>query len=271
MQGYVSSLPPVANWGRGEMHGVLMYRYKNTRVLAECKSNLYSTCMAILQITDRWKQAYPGAVVGILAMRGATNPPSVAAIDDLKRKKEEELRSKFAGQDRAALKKIDRMQAYESYYGKFDKTYHVLLQLESIALKGKPIASVGSLVQVMFVAEVGNMLLTAGHDLDRMSLPLTLDIAQGTESYLLYNGKPQTPKAGDMVISDTLGITSSILHGPDQRTRIQSSTTNVLFAAYAPAGIGTEAMKRHLEDIRDGVLLIAPKATTETLEVHVAE
>ena len=227
--------------------------------------------MTLLHVTDRWKQTYPGSVVGILAMRGVTNPRSVPAIDDMKRKREEELRTRFAGQDRAALKELPTMQAYEAYYGTFDKTYHVLLQLESIALKGKPIASVGSLVQVMFVAEVGNMLLTAGHDLDRMALPLTLDIAQGTESYLLYKGNEQTPKAGDMMISDAQGITSTILHGPDQRTRINDATTNVLFAAYAPAGIGKDAMQKHMEDIRDGVLLIAPTATIDTLEIHVAE
>ena len=226
--------------------------------------------MTILNVTDRWKQKYPGAVVGVLAMRGVQNPESHPAVNALKKKKEEELRTRFAGQDRAALKNLDVIKAYEAYYGMFDKTYHVLPQLESIALKGKSFASVGSLVQVMFVAEVGNLLLTAGHVLDRMALPLTLDIAEGTESYTLYNGKQQTPKADDMMISDALGITSSILHGPDQRTRINAGTKNVLFAAYAPVGIGEQAMRNHLEELRDGALLIAPTATTEALEVHVA-
>ena len=227
--------------------------------------------MPILNVTDRWKTTYPGAVVGILAMRGVKNPPQHPAIDELKAKKEQEVRTRFAGMDRAALKTLDRMKQYESYYGLFDKTYHVLLQLESIALKGKPIASVGSLVQVMFVAEVGNMLLTAGHDLDLMTLSLTLDIAQGTESYVLYKGTPQTPKAGDMMISDGAGITSTILHGPDNRTRIHAGTVNVLFAAYAPPGIGADAMRQHLEEMQRGALLIAPEATTEAMEVHVAE
>jgi DNA/RNA-binding domain of Phe-tRNA-synthetase-like protein len=226
--------------------------------------------MTILTASDLWKKAYPGAVVGILAMKNVKNPPNHPNIDALKQRKEIELRTQFAGKDRTALKSLDRMKAYEEYYGYFDKTYHVLLQLESIALKGKSFASVGSLVQVMFVAEVGNLLLTAGHDLNNMVLPLTLDIAQGTETYTLYNGKEQTPKEGDMMISDGQGITSTILHGPDNRSRITAETTNVLFAAYAPPGIGEAAMRKHLEDIRDGALLIAPDATVEALEVHVA-
>ncbi len=221
-------------------------------------------------VSDSWKAAYPGAVVGILAMRGVINPESHPAIDALKREKENELRMQFAGQDRAALKNLDRVKAYEAYYGTFGKTYHVLLQLESIALKGKPFASTGTLVQIMFVAEVGNLILTAGHDLDQIVSPLTLDIAKGTESYLLYNGKPQTPKQGDMMISDAEGITSSVILGPDQRTRIHAGTKNVLFAAYAPAGIGKEAMRKHLEEIRNGVMLITPDAATELLEIYEA-
>ena len=224
----------------------------------------------MLNVTDRWKKYYPGAVVGILAMRNVENPPSHPLVDALKRKKETELQAQFAGKDRTALRELDRMRAYEDYYGLFDKTYHVLLQLESIALKGKSFASVGSLVQVMFVAEVGNLLLTAGHDLDKIVLPLTLDIAQGSEFYTLCNGKQQTPKTGDMMISDAEGITSSIIHGPDQRTRIHADTKNVLFAAYAPAGIGEAAMQSHMEEIQAGALLISPTATTEALEVHVA-
>lgn len=220
-----------------------------------------------LLVTDHWKHTYPGAVVGILEMRNVTNPESHPAVETLKRNKENELRARFAGQDRSALKQIPEIQAYEAYYGTFGKTYHVLLQLESIALKGKSFASTGALVQVMFVAEVGNLLLTAGHDLDRMTGPLTLDIAEGTEAYMLYHGKEQAPKKGDMMISDAQGITSSVILGPDQRTRIHAGTNNVLYAGYAPAGIGKAAMQKHMEDIRNGVLLFAPEASTESITV----
>lgn len=233
---------------------------------------MYNSSMSdySLNVTDAWKARYPGSCVGILAMRGVNNPDAHPAIEDLKRSKENELRAKFEGQDRATLKQLDRIQAYESYYGIFGQQYHVLLQLESIALKQKPFASKGALVQVMFVAEVGNLILTAGHDLDSMKLPLVLDIAEGTEEYLSYNGKPHTAKKDDMIISDSEAVTSSIVLGPDQRTRIHSGTENVLFACYAPVGIGAEAMRLHLEEMQSGALLISPEATTELLEVYEA-
>ncbi|MFN8595962.1 MAG: hypothetical protein U0559_07245 [Anaerolineae bacterium] len=33
------------------------------------------------------------------------------------------------------------------------------------------------------MAEIKNLLLTAGHDLDTLQLPVTLDVASGQESY----------------------------------------------------------------------------------------
>jgi len=96
------------------------------------------------------------------------------------------------------------------------------------------------------------MLLTAGHDLDKLQLPLTLDVTQGTESYTLMRGEEQIIKAGDMTISDRTGIISNIIYGPDQRTQITESTQNVIFTVYAPAGIDEELIMRHLRDMRDG-------------------
>lgn len=224
----------------------------------------------VFNVTDAWKAAYPGATVGILAMSGVSNPSSHPDVEALKKAKQDELTVQFAGKSRADLKEIDIIKAYEEYYGVYGKQYHVLLQLESIAIKGKPFASTGALVQVMFVAEVGNLLLTAGHDIDTLKGELTLDVADGTEEYLSYRGDPQFCKKGDMIISDSEAVTSSIVLGPDQRTRINSGTKNVLYAAYAPAGIGSDAMRKHMEDIRDGVHLFSSGASVDFLEVFEA-
>jgi len=70
------------------------------------------------------------------------------------------------------------------------------------------------------------------------------------------------------MIADAEGVISSVLYGPDQRTRITAGTKQVLFTVYAPPGIGEEAVRAHLEDIRDNVLLVAPQAQVETLKVY---
>lgn len=222
----------------------------------------------MFNITSSWKSSFPNAHAGILVIRIVTNPAHHPELEKRKTEIEEQLRTQFSGQDHAAIASHPILQAYGEYYKRFKKTYHVQLQLESIVLKGKSIPTVASLVECMFMAEVKNMLLTAGHDLDTLQLPLTLDVTKGTESYTLLRGETQTVKAGDMTISDAQGIISNIIYGPDQRTQITASTRNVVFTVYAPAGIDKQLITSHLEDMRDYVRVIAPEAEVELLEVY---
>ncbi len=221
----------------------------------------------MLEVTSTWKSSFPKAHAGVLVMRNASIPVHHPELEKKKTEIEEQLRSQFSGQDRAAIARHPVLQAYGEYYKRFKKTYHVQLQPESIILKGKSIPSVASLVECMFMAEVKNMLLTAGHDLDTLQLPLTLDVTTGNESYVLLRGEAQTVKAGDMMISDGQGIISNVIYGPDQRTQITASTRNVVFTVYAPAGIDENLITAHLQDMRDYVMIIAPEARVELLEV----
>ncbi len=222
----------------------------------------------MFEITSAWKSAFPGAHAGVLVMRNVVNPAHHPELEKRKTELEEGLRSQFAGQDREAIASHPILQAYNEYYRRFKKTYHVQLQLESIALKGRSIPSVAALVECMFMAEVKNMLLTAGHDLDVLQLPLTLDVTTGNESYLLLRGENQVVKAGDMMISDGKGIVSNIIYGPDQRTQITADTRNVVFTVYVPNGINEPAVRQHLRDIQENVMLVAPQVQVELLEVY---
>ena len=218
-------------------------------------------------VSDAWKAAYPQAHAGILVMRDVANPPQHAELEARKERLQDELRNRFAGQDRSAIAALSPIQAYNAYYKPFKKSYHVQLQLESIVFKGKSLPSVAALVEAMFMAEIKNLLLTAGHDLDTLQLPVRLDVATGQETYTLLRGTEQVTKSGDMVMADGMGIISSILYGPDQRTQITEKTQNVMFAVYAPEGISVEETRQHLEDIRENVLIVSPNARVELLEV----
>jgi len=200
-------------------------------------------------------------------MAHVENPALHAGLEEHKRTLEEELRARFAGQDPHVLEALAPIRAYSAYYKRFDKTYHVLGQLTSVVFKSKSIPSTAALVEAMFMAELKNLLLTAGHDLDRLSLPVRLDAAKGDEHYILLRGQEQVLKPGDMFMADQDGVISSILYGPDQRTQINAATKRVLFTVYAPEGIDPQAVQAHLEDIRDLVLLITPAATVELLQV----
>lgn len=201
-------------------------------------------------------------------MRNVANPAHHAALDQQKADLETRLRSQFFGYDRAKLGEIPILQAYNKYFKRFKKTYHVQLQLESVVLKSKSIPNVAALVEAMFMAELKNMLLTAGHDLEALQLPVTLDVSRGDERYVMINGQEQTLKPGDMMMTDGGGVVSNVLYGPDQRTRIVPSTERVLFMVYVPPGIDEQIVYDHLRDIQANVMMIAPEAHTEVLQVY---
>jgi DNA/RNA-binding domain of Phe-tRNA-synthetase-like protein len=201
-------------------------------------------------------------------MRNTINPKHHSELNKQKNQLETALRVQFSDSDKKAVKALPAIQTYNNYYKKFGKTYHVQLQLESIVFKAKSIPNVAALVEAMFMAELKNQLLTAGHDLDVLQQPLQAGIAQGGETYTGINGKLQTLKANDMMISDAEGVVSSILYGPDQRTRITPSTKQVLFTVYAPPGINKQMVLAHLEDIQSYVQVVTPEAETTHLEIY---
>jgi DNA/RNA-binding domain of Phe-tRNA-synthetase-like protein len=219
-------------------------------------------------VSEEWKAAYPDACAGILVMRGLTNPERHVALEARRLAVEAALCERFGAMDRPHVVATAPLDAYSVYFKRFKKTYPVQLQLESIVFKGKHIPSFSSLVTAMFTAELKNQILTAGHDLDSLQLPVTLRVADGTEWFTLITGAEQGVKTGDMYMADTTGIISVVVYGPDQRTRITAATRNALFTAYAPPGVDPSTVRVHLEDIRDNVLLVAPDAVVERLEVH---
>jgi len=221
----------------------------------------------MLTASNRWGFTYPNAGIGVLALSNVHNPTDSIELGIHKEHLEEELRGSFAGMDRAALKTNPILAAYAAYYKTFKKTYHVQLQLESIVFKGKSIPKVAALVEAMFMAELKNLLLTAGHDLDSLQGIPSVDVATGDEIYMKLNGQEQSLKPGDMYIHDDMGVLSSILYGPDQRTRIIPTTTRALFTVYGPPGIGVERMQAHLEDLMHYALVISPDAQVEVLDM----
>jgi DNA/RNA-binding domain of Phe-tRNA-synthetase-like protein len=219
-------------------------------------------------VSESWLQTYPNASAGILALNGVSNPDVNPDLEKRKQALECELRSLYHGMDRASLAALPVIQAYNAYYKAFKKTYHVQLQLESLVIKDRSLPRVAALVEAMFMAELSNLLLTAGHDLSPVKGPVMLGAAAGDEVYTTLQGADKTLKPGDMYMRDDEGVISSVLYGPDARTRITPLTSQVLFTVYAPEGIDKAYLRKHLVDLRDNVFVISPAAKVEALEVY---
>jgi DNA/RNA-binding domain of Phe-tRNA-synthetase-like protein len=243
-------------------------RWAEIDPLADDRQTQWSRIMEqgdVLIATDAWRSAFPGACAGALVMSGVRNPEESAALEHGKRDLEERLRGQAARAGRRSRAAETVLRAYVDYYRSHGKSYHVKAQWESVALKGRPIPRRAALVEAMFMAELENLMLTAGHDLATLIPPVRVDVTRDGDRYTLLNGSERVLGTRDMMMADGEGIVSSVLHGPDRRTRITPETREVLFAVYAPAGIGEAAVRDHLEDIRANVLQVTPDAATELL------
>lgn len=219
--------------------------------------------MLIISVTDAWKATHPGAQIGLLEISGVDNSQPAPALDREKLAIVRRLREKYAGFSREDLLELPVMQAYHRYYRRFGYTYHVLLQLESVALKGKSLPTVSPLVDANFAAELDTLILTAGHDVALLEAPVLIDVArEGDEIIQMGGGRKDVP-AGDMLMRDARGIACTILRGQDNRSPVSKATSHVLYVSYVPEGVPEAQVRAQLEAMEKYVRLFAPDCRVE--------
>jgi DNA/RNA-binding domain of Phe-tRNA-synthetase-like protein len=219
--------------------------------------------MLSISMTNELRVAHPGAVIGLLELSGMDNTRLSPELEARKRETEARLRERYAGFSRQNFLSLPMMVAYQKYYKRFTKTYHVLLQLESLVLKGKSLPDVSPLVDANFTAEVDTLILTAGHDVAKLVSPVLMDVSKGRDIIVRMNGAPKEMEAGDMVMRDATGVVCSIIYGQDNVSPITSATTQALYVAYAPAGVPAEAVEAQLRKIEENVRLFSPAARVD--------
>ena len=207
----------------------------------------------------------------MLLIGNVDNSERITPLDTRKREVEARLRERFADFTREDFLELEVLKAYRDYYKRFGNTYHVQGQLESVVHRGKSLPNVSPLVDANFVAELETLVLTAGHDADLLKSPLTIDASQGDETFTQMSGKEKKLRPNDMMMVDAKGIICTILYGQDKRTPISPKTRRALYAAYAPSGVSEGAVREQLETIRANVLLFAPDARVDLLEVYTAQ
>ena len=219
--------------------------------------------MLLISATDEWRIAHHRAMIGLLEFSGVENTQSSPKLDERKRETEAHLRERYKGFSRQEFLALPVMSAYEQYYKRFNKTYHVQLQVESVVQKGKSLPNVSPLVDANFVAEVETFVLTAGHDAAKLQGSISIDVSREGDQIIQMNGSTKAIRAGDMVMRDAKGVCCSILYGQDNRSPISSETSRALYVAYAPVGVPAETVEAQLGKIEENIRLYSPKAIVE--------
>ena len=212
-------------------------------------------------------QSLPGIHVGLLEISGIDNTPRPTPLDAEKRLIEQGLRQRYAGYGRRDFLALPLMAAYDRYYNRFDKTSHVLLQLESLVLRGKSLPQVSPLVDAGFAAELETLVLTAAHDVDLLQPPVYMDVSRAGETFTQMNGASKVLRAGDMVMRDRQRLVCTFIYGQDAISPVSPLTTHAVYVAYAPAGVPPEAVHAHLELIERHVRLFSPGCEVNQLVV----
>ncbi len=223
--------------------------------------------MLPISATDEWRTTHAGAVIGLLELAGVENTRPSLELDNRKRETEARLRARYQGFTRQDFLSLPVMSAYERYYKRFNKTYHVQLQIESIVLKGKDLPNVSPLVDSNFIAEMETFVLTAGHDVAKLHGSIVIDVSREGDHITQMNGVSRAIRAGDMIMRDANGVSCSIIYGQDNRSPISPETSHVLYVAYAPTGVPAEAVEAQLRKIEANVRLFSPMAIMEQYQL----
>ena len=203
----------------------------------------------MIHVAPSVRSAYPKAKFGFMAVKGICSVTERSVMNDIVAAEIERIKPKYPDYQRKTALTTEPLCHYAAYYKKYKKSYPVLGQLESVLLKGKGIPCVGAPIEAMFLAEIKNLLLTAGHDSDLIEGVLTVDVAAESMSYNGLTGQEQHLVNNDLYLTDEKGILSSILNGPDSRTRITETTRNVLYFVYGVEGVTEPLLHAHLETI----------------------
>jgi DNA/RNA-binding domain of Phe-tRNA-synthetase-like protein len=227
--------------------------------------------MLAMTATRQWALAHPGATIGLLEISGVQNAHPSAALNEHKRETEAHLREQYQDFKRTDFLALPVMSAYDQYYKRFNKTYHVQLQLESIVLKGKSLPSVSPAVDSYFMAEVQTLVLTAGHDVAKLQEPISIDISREGDVMKQAAGAPKVIRPGDMVMKHRDGICCSIIYGQEPDSLISAGTQHVLYVAYAPPGVPTVSIEDQFERIESNIRLFSPQAAVEQIRLISAD
>lgn len=213
-------------------------------------------------VSEDLSKYFPDLKVSTIEVRNLDNKKLDEELEKEKRKIEASIRA-----NSKEFLESDVIKKYNEFFKKFGKKYPIEYQIKSI-VEGKSFPSQYTVVESMFMAELKNMYLTAGHDLDLISGSLNTTITRDGEEYTNISGKEMKLKAEDIVTKDENGIISSVLYGPDRRTRITEKTRNYLFFAYFPYGEEDSKIKNHFEDILKYIKIFDNELERSEIEIY---
>ena len=149
---------------------------------------------------------------------------------------------------------------YFRYFRKFKKTYPVMMQFESVLLKGREFPRWNAVTAVPFLAELETHVLTGTHDVEQLLGPAELYLAQAKEPFTGLRGDLVHTYPGDLCARDEGGIIFSMIAGADARTCARQTSRHVFYPVFGVPGQDPAALRPMQERLAEYARILAPDA-----------
>jgi DNA/RNA-binding domain of Phe-tRNA-synthetase-like protein len=193
-----------------------------------------------LQITDTYCQRFSNLPFGIGTVQGCTYFEKNENFKLFKRDLLRKMRRK------ANLAQIEeRIHRYDQFFQEWGYPCPLPGHFKRAVEMGFPIVNL--YIDTHIMAEMCHGILMAIQDLDRFQGLWKLDLARDGETFQGVSGKMILCKEGEIVLRDDGGIVCSLYQGPDFRTKIDSSTKNIVVYVFTAPGVLEEQVGKGLQ------------------------
>jgi len=193
-----------------------------------------------LSITDVYRHQFPELSFGIGTIQGCAY---FEKSDSFKLYKRELLRKM---RRRTNLVQIEeRINLYDQFFKEWGYPCPLPGHLKRTIEMGFPIVNL--FIDAHIIAEMNHGILMAIQDLDRFQGEWRLDLANEGEKFKGVSGNMILCKEEEIVLRDEEGIVCSLFQGPDFRTRIETSSKNIVVYVFTAPGIQEEYVANGLQ------------------------
>lgn len=193
-----------------------------------------------LQFSDRYREKFPDLAFGIGTIQNCAYFEKSEAFKLYKREVLRKMRR------RANLAEIERRIAlYDQFFKAWGYSCPLPYHLKRTIEMGFPIHNL--FIDTHIIAEMSYGILMAIQDLDRFEGSWTLDLANSGESYMALSERRFFCKQDEIVLRDQKEIVCSLFQGPDFKTRVDSSSRNIVIYVFTAPGIEEEYVSNSLQ------------------------
>jgi DNA/RNA-binding domain of Phe-tRNA-synthetase-like protein len=193
-----------------------------------------------LTITDVYRQRFPELSFGIGTIQGCAYFEKSEAFKIYKREVLRKMRR------RAILAQIEeRVNLYDRFFKEWGYPCPLPSHLKGTVERGFPIVNL--YIDTHIIAEMNHGILMAIQDLDRFEGPWRLDLAHEGETFQGVSGRMILCKEDEIVLRDEKEIVCSLFQGPDFKTKIDSSSKNIVVYVFTAPGIVEENVSNGIQ------------------------